>query len=106
MANSRKKSTIFVDSTGDITVDAIVPLLKGMLITPSAANAVVIIKETSSGGTTMVSAKVESANESRYIDFSGFGGIELTTTFNITTLTNITAVLLYGDWILQAGKAK
>ena len=105
MANSKKRNSIYVDATGDITVDAVVPVLMGVLMTPSAANSVFVLKETSSSGTIKVSMKIEGV-ESRYVDFSGFGGIELTTTFNISTLTNITAVILYGTWTNPAGKAQ
>lgn len=105
MANARKKDVIFVDATGDITVDAVKPVLWGVLITPSAANARLVIKESSSTGTTVVDLKVEPV-ESRFLDLSGLGGIELSTTFNITTLTNITTVLLYGDWLQNVGQAR
>lgn len=105
MANARKKDVIFVDATGDITVDAVKPILWGVLITPSAANSRLVIKESSSTGTTVVDAKIE-AVETRFLDLSGMGGIELTTTFNITTLTNMTSVMLYGDWVQNVGVAR
>ena len=105
MANSQKKNVIYVDATGDITPGASRPLLMGILVTPSADNSLVVIKESSSSGTIVVSIKIE-PTESRYLDFTGFGGIELPTTFNITTLTNITAVVLYGTWITPGGKAQ
>lgn len=128
MANARKKNFIFVDTTGDITVDAIRPILFGMLITPSIPTAkshltqlkdethlpfypvqttTVTIKESSSGGTTLFHAVQDSYN-SKFYDFSRFegGGIELTTTFNITTLTNVTNVILYGSWLAPVGKAQ
>ncbi len=104
MANARHKNSIFVDATGDITVDGITPIINGILITPSAANSQVVIKETSSSGTIKIDVKVV-AVESMFIDFSKFGGIQMTTTFNITTLTNITSVILYGTFTAPVGKA-
>lgn len=128
MANARKKNIIFVDATGDITVDAVRPILFGVLITPSVPTAkshleqlkdethlpfypaqttIVTIKESSSAGTTVFHAIVPSY-ETKYYDFSNFegGGLELTATFNITTLTNVTNVLLYGSWLAPVGKAQ
>ncbi len=86
-------------------MDAIVPILKGVLMTPSAANSRLVIKEASSAGVTILDMKIEGV-ESRFIDLSGLGGIMLTTTFNITTLTNITSVQLYGEFFLAAGKVQ
>ena len=128
MANSRKKNIIYVDTTGDITVDAMRPLLFGVLITPTVPAAksqlvfmtdetklpfypsqttTVVIKETSSAGTTVFHAILPSY-ETKFFNFSGYlgGGLELTATFNITTLTNITNVLLYGSWLSPVGKAQ
>lgn len=117
MANARHKNTIFVDSTGDITVDGVKPVLWGVLITPSAAGAVrLVIKESSSGGTTKVDLRgqqfswtesthtvtVSDLADTKLYDFSPMGGIDMTTTFNITTITNCTAILI-GDWYLKTG---
>lgn len=104
MANARHKNSIFVDTTGDITVDGVTPVIMGVLVTPSAANSQVVIKETNSSGTTKIDVKIEGV-ESRYVDFSGLGGVYMTTTFNITTLTNITSVILYGTFTAPVGKA-
>lgn len=104
MANARHKNSIYVDATGDITVDGVTPVIMGALVTPSAANSVFVLKESGSSGITKISVKIEGV-ESRYIDFSGFGGIYVTPTFNITTLTNITAVVLYGTFTAPVGKA-
>ncbi len=108
MANARKKNTIYVDATGDITVEAIKPLLCGLVITPSAANSEFKLKETSSTGVIIIHVKIE-AIESRFLDLTKFtaaGGIELTTTFNINLLTNISSVQLFGIWTAPVGNAK
>lgn len=104
MANGRKKNTIFIDATGNVSVDALKPILMGVLITPSAADSRVVINESASG-TAVVDVKIV-AVESRFLDFSGIGGVELTSTFEIATLTNITSVLLYGSWLAPVGKAR
>lgn len=103
MANARTKNIIFVDATGDITVDAARPRIWGVLVTPSAANSVVVIKNTSAAGQTIFNLKIEGI-ESRYVDFSGMEGTEITSTFNITTLTNVTSVMLYGEFMTKAGE--
>lgn len=105
MANARTKNVIYVDSTGDITVDAVKPILKGVVITPSAADSRLVIKESSSSGQVVVDIKLIEI-ETRYLDLGWMEGIELTTTFNITTLTNITTVLLYGSWNQPVGRAR
>jgi len=105
MANAAHKNTIFVDATGDITVSAVKPILMGIIFTPSADNSRIVIKESSSSGTTKVDLKIV-ATESRMADFSSMGGIELTTTFNITTLTNITSMILVGSFYQPVGKAR
>lgn len=105
MANARHKNTIYVDATGSITVDAVKPILFGVLVTPSAANSEIVIKETDNSGTIKVAMKIE-ATETRLIDFADIGGIELTSTFYIATLTNITNMILVGSWLAPVGKAR
>lgn len=103
MANAIKKNSIFVDTVGDLTVSAMKPMLKAIMVTPNAANSRVTIKE-SSGGTTVLDITIESV-ETRYISFEAFGGIELNTTFDIETLTFIDSVILYGEWKAPVNKA-
>lgn len=108
MANARHKNTIYVDTTGDITVDAVKPILYGLILTPSADNSRIVIKESSSGGIIKLDLKI-GPTESRFLNISrafDAGGIELTTTFNITTLTNITSVILIGSWYASDGGAR
>ena len=100
MANAAHKNTIWVDATGSITVSAIKPVIRGILITPSAAASLVLITETDTNGTGKIEVRID-PNESRYISFHDVGGIEITTTFFIKTLTNITSVILIGDFYLQ-----
>lgn len=103
MANARKKNVIFVDATGTITVDAVKPILYGVLVTPSAADSRVVIKESASG-TIVVDIKLVEV-ESRFLDLMHMG-IELTSAFEIATLTNMTSVLLYGSFNQPVGKAR
>lgn len=103
MANAKKKNIIFVDSTGTITVDALKPQLYGVLVTPSAEDSYFVLKESASG-TVVVAIKLV-AVESRYLDLMSMG-IELTSAFEVATLTNITSVLLYGSWNLPVGRAR
>lgn len=105
MANARHKNTIYVDATGDITVDALKPILMGVILTPSAANSAIEIRESSLTGTIKLSMKIE-ATETRIIDLADIGGIELTKTFNITTLTNVSNMILIGSWLQPIGKAR
>lgn len=101
MANSRKKNSIFVDTDGDVTVDATQPKLMGILLSPTAAaGGSFVLKETGSSGTVVVKIKLLD-DASKYVDFSGIqgGGINLTTTFNVD-VTNMEAVL-YGEWSLR-----
>lgn len=101
MANSRKKNAIYIDELGTIQVGALSPTLIAVLITPNAANARFKLKESVSG-TIVVDVAIETA-ESRYIDFADFYGISLTSNFEITELTNIDSVILYGLWNAPVG---
>lgn len=103
MANAQKKNIIFVDSTGTINVSAVKPILYGCLITPSAADSRFVLKESASG-TVVVDIKLVEV-ESRFLDLMKMG-IELTSAFEVATLTNITSVLLYGSWYQPVGKAR
>lgn len=103
MANARKKNTIYIDSTGTVTVDALKPQLYFLLITPSAADSRVVIKESVSG-VVVIDIKVDVV-ASRLLDVRALG-IELTSSFEVSTLTNITTVLLYGSWNQPVGKAR
>ena len=105
MANAQKKNVIYVDTTGTITVGVLFrATLFGILITPSAESSRVVIKESVSG-TVVLDVKVVPL-ESRYLDFTSFKGIELTGSFEIATLTNITSVQLYGSWNIPLGETK
>ena|SRR5688500_11014907 len=95
MANARKKNAIYVDTAENITVDASNPAILGILIIPSADNSRVTITE-SDGGTIVLDVKIE-PTESRYLDFTGFEGIGVTSTFKVTTLTTAVCIL-YGKW--------
>lgn len=112
MANTQKKNAIYIDSTGDVTVDSQKPYLMAVKIIPSSSGAAQLtIKESGSSGTIVFDWKsgqyswtdsattitVTDSRPSGFEDFSNFGGIELTTTFNISTVTNCTAIL-YGKW--------
>lgn len=103
MANTWKKNAIYIDATGDVTVDALKPILYGVLVTPSAADSRFVLKE-SSGGTIVVDIKID-VLASRFLDMLHMG-IELNKTFNIATLTNITSVILYGSFYQPIGKAR
>lgn len=99
MANVQKKNAIYVDATGSITVAASTPIILGVLICPSAAASRVTIKESASG-TVIFDVKIERL-ESRYLDFSGCDGIQVGTTFEVATLTNITSVIIYGKFFKE-----
>lgn len=107
MANTVWKNTAFIDTAATgITFDAVVPKAYGLLLTPSAANARIIIKETNTSGKIWLDFKAESGNESRFISWQEMGGLQITSTIYIATLTNVQAAFLYGDFFLQAGKAQ
>lgn len=96
MANALKKRCYYIDSIGNITVTAPTPIIMGILITPSAQDSRVIILE-SVNGTPVIDVKIENI-ESRFISFESFGGIVITSNFEIEELTNIQNVILYGYW--------
>ena len=103
MANARKKNVIFVDTTGTIAVDALKPILYGVLVTPSAADSRFVLKESVSG-TVVVDIKID-VLASRFLDLMNMG-IELAGSFEVATLTNITSVMLYGSFLQPVGKAR
>lgn len=103
MANAQKKNAIFVDATGTITATGLKPTIMGILVTPSVADSRVVIKESVSG-TVVIDIKIV-AVASSFIDFSHIKGIEVTTAFEIATLTNISSVILYGKFNQPVGKA-
>lgn len=103
MANAQKNDVIFVDTTGDVTVEAQRPVLLGVLIRPSAAAVIVVIKADSSSGVTKFDYEIAADGNSVFVDLgllSNGKGIILTSTFNIN-ITNATSVLLYGQWNLK-----
>lgn len=106
MANARKKNVIYVDATGTITVDAIRPILFSILVTPSAATGRFTLKESVSG--TVVVDILFSVLASQYITFGEglFKGVELTSSFEVATLTTIASAQLYGRWDLPTGRAR
>lgn len=104
MANTLRKASYFIDTTGSITVGAQKPVIMGMMISPSAGDSRVVIKEATSG-VVVIDVRIV-PTESRYLDFSGFDGIEVTSTFEIATLTNISSVILYGNWYMPTGTGK
>lgn len=101
MANARRKNAYYVNETGTCTVDALKPIIRAISITPSAADSRVIIKE-SNNGTVVIDFKI-ATNESRFISFESLkeGGIEVTSTFEIDTLSSIESVILYGDFLAK-----
>jgi hypothetical protein len=108
MANARHKNTIYVDSTGSITVDAVKPILYGMIISPNADSAIIKIRETNSSGVVKVFLQLFNT-ESRFLNLArayDAGGIELTSTFYIDTLTNIANIILIGSWYASDGGAR
>lgn len=107
MANARKKNVIYVDATGTITVDAIRPILLAILVTPSAATGRFTLKESVSG--TVVVDILFSVLASQYISFVDgniLNGIELSSSFEISTLTTIASAQLIGRWDLPTGRAR
>lgn len=104
MANAQKKMCYFVDTVGTITVTAPSPIIAAILITPSAADSRVVIKE-SVDGVAVIDVKIESI-ESRYISFEAFGGIHVTKDFEIDELTNVDSVILYGFWNIPVNRGR
>jgi hypothetical protein len=102
VANSLKKKSYYIDTIGSITVTAPSPIIMGIMVTPTATDSRVVIKESVSG-VPVIDIKIASI-ESRYITFEAFGGILTTSTFEIATLTNIENVVLHGFWNLPVNK--
>ncbi len=85
-------------------MEAIRPICYAIMITPSSENARFTLKESVSG---MVVIDVAiSFAESRFIDFGDLKGIELSTAFEISSMSNISTVLMYGSWDQPVGKAR
>lgn len=104
MANTLKKNCLFIDTAESITVDAQKPVIFGIMVTPSANTCRVIIKESASG-TTVIDIRIAS-QESRYISFEAFDGIEVRSTFEVSELTNIDSVVLYGRFQANTNTAR
>ncbi len=102
MANTLKKRSYFIDTIGTCTVTALSPIILGLMITPSAVDSRIVIKESVSG-TVVVDVKVESI-ETRFLTFEAFGGIVVTQNFEIAELTNISSVILYGLWYMPVNQ--
>ncbi|UOF79083.1 hypothetical protein [Caudoviricetes sp.] len=104
MANAQKNDVIYVDTTGDITVESQRPVLLGMNVEPNGTSPVtIIIKETSSSGTIKFKLIRAETLETFFVDLGMLcrgHGIVLTPTFNIN-ITNVTSVTLYGQWNLK-----
>ncbi len=92
----RTRNSIYVVEEGTVTVPAVKPILLGMMITPQYSQCRLIIKE-SVGGTIVCDVRIE-ADETRHLDFSGFGGIHLSQTFEIADMTDVGVCILYGLW--------
>ncbi len=103
MAYSVKKNCIYVDAAQSITVSAMKPLIKGILLTPNAANSRFVLKESASG-TVVIDITIETI-ESRYMSFEAFGGIEVNTIFEVSTFTFLDSVILYGEYKAPVNKA-
>ena len=97
MANSVSTNTIYVDTAAEgVTLTLNPSLIMGIMIGPSASTGgIVILKKTDTNGQIFFRAKLLD-DQSRYIDFSGFGGISVPSTIYIATLTTITSVQIYG----------
>jgi hypothetical protein len=104
MANERKKNAIYINEVGTVTVDALKPICYAILITPNSGDARLIIKE-SVGGMIILDIVI-GAKESRFIDFGDLKGIELTSNFEVTELTSIDSVIMYGEWLQPVGRAR
>jgi hypothetical protein len=105
MANELKKNVYHVDAVGTITCDTMKPLIRAVLIVPNATDSYIQIKESVSG-TIILEVLIENT-ESRYISFEAMkeGGIEVTNPFEVTELTNVDRILLYGDFRKESNKA-
>lgn len=80
------------------------PICYAIMITPSAEAARFTLKESVDGMVVLDIAIL--FKESRYIDFGDLQGIELTSSFEITDMTNIDSVIMYGSWLAPVGKAR
>ena len=87
-----------------MAVDAMKPICYAILVTPSGEGAKFTLKE-SVGGMIVLDIAIL-FKESRFIDFGDLQGIELTSSFEITDMTNIESVIMYGSWLAPVGKAR
>jgi hypothetical protein len=100
MANTRHRNSIYVDTAADITVDAIQPVIYGVIITPNAEDSEFTL---SSGGVTKIHIKIV-PTETRIARFEQ--GIEINQTFTIVSLTNIADVILWGAFLKETVRAR
>lgn len=100
---SVKKNAIYVSATGTVTVEALKPRLLGVMVTPNAANSRLVIKESVSG-TIVVDITIETV-ETRLLTFEAFNGIELNSSFEVSTFTFLDTVILYGSWDKPVNRA-
>ncbi len=105
MANSLKKNVYHIDTVGTITTETMKPIIEAILIVPSATDSVVQIKESVSG--TIVLEVLIETTESRFITFEALkrGGIEVTDSFEVSELTNVERIILYGNFKKESNRA-
>lgn len=100
--NIRRRNCIYVVDIGSIQVPAIKPILFGMMITAQDSQCRFQLKE-SVNGVVVLDVRIE-ADETRHLDFSGFGGIHLDQTFEVTVMDRVGCAILYGHWGLAINK--
>lgn len=92
MANVRNGNTVYVDATGAITDSG--AKVAGVVLTATAANAVLVLQDSSGSPVNKVDLRVATSGSSQFFDFSVTplwfpNGIE------IGTLTNAKAMIVY-----------
>ncbi len=91
MANTSSGNCIYVDATGDVATET--TYLVGLLLTPTAASAVLVLKDKTNAGNTKMDFRAATSGESKTWDLSRTP-IRFAEGINIGTLTNAVATLI------------
>lgn len=91
MANQRSGNTVYTDTTGDVATETI--YLIGLILTPTAASAVIVLKDRTNAGNTKMDYRAATSGVSSHLDLTQSPMI-FTNGINVATLTNAVATLI------------
>lgn len=92
MANVRNGNSVYIDSTG--TVDASGVRVVGIVLTSTAANAVLVLTDNAGSPVNKCDLRVATSGESQFFDFS-ISPLWFPSGLKVGTLTNAKAMIVY-----------